>query len=299
LNRAIRFTTIRTCWSASSRGEGYLGDPSRDRRETLTIEIASGKPAHLVIFPTNTALPIVVAFVTGGIFVGMLLKLYWLVPLATLGVAALVAWWVWTLGSSRDEGPQEVGHGPALPLASEVEDPPGWWGSLFLLLANATFFGSLLFGYAFLWTVAPNWPPPGYLEPGLTGPALVLGGTALSMAGIRLADSGLRGGSGPWLGLLLGVAGAGATGLAAATLLLMTSHDAHAYDATIWVIGGYVLFHAGLTGAMTIFLAFRAAAGYVSGLRIGEARIVRLWIDYTAAVALLGLGVAWLPGVLT
>ena len=50
---------------------------------------------------------------------------------------------------------------------------------------------------------------------------------------------------------------------------------------------------------MTIFLTYRAITGYVSGRRIGEVRIVRLWIDYTAAVALLGLGPAWLPGVLT
>jgi cytochrome c oxidase subunit I+III len=91
----------------------------------------------------------------------------------------------------------------------------------------------------------------------------------------------------------------GATGLAAATLLCGTSHDVHAFNATIWVIGGYVLFHAALTGAMTIFLTYRAITGYVSGRRIGEVRIVRLWIDYTAAVALLGLGLAWLPGVLT
>ena len=38
--------------------------------------------------------------------------------------------------------------------------------SLFLLLANSVLFGSLLFGYAFLWTVAPNWPPPLILQPG-------------------------------------------------------------------------------------------------------------------------------------
>ncbi|MCB5177544.1 cytochrome c oxidase subunit I [Microvirga lenta] len=281
------------------RGEGYLGDPSRGRRETLTLEVASGKPAYVVIFPTNTALPILMAFVTGGIFVGMLLKLYWLVPLAALGVAAIVVRWVWSLGSKRDEGPLEVGRGLTLPLASEAADPPGWWGSLFLLLANATLFGSLLFGYAFLWTVAPNWPPPNYLEPGLVGPALVLGGTALSMAGIRLARWKLRCGGGPWLGLLLSVVGAVGTGMAAGTLLLRTSFDAHAYSATIWVIGGYVLFHAGLVGGMITFLTLRAAAGYVAGRRVGEARIVQLWIDYTAAVALLGLGVAWLPGVLT
>jgi cytochrome c oxidase subunit I+III len=280
-----------------ARGEGYLADPSRNRRETLAVEIASGDPAQLVVFPNNSALPFVMAVVTGGIFLGMLLKLYWLVPLAALGIAALVVRWTWTLGSRHDAGLQEVGCGLALPLASEVADPPGWWGTLFLLLANATLFGSLLFGYAFLWAVAPAWPPPAYLVPGEAVPPLLLGGAVLSTGGIRLADRTLGQGRSPWFGLLLGLAGLGTVGAAAATLLLGMPHDAHAYGATLWVIGGYVLFHAALTGGMVVFLGFRVAAGYVSGRRIGEARILRLWTDYTTAVALIGLGAAWLPAV--
>jgi cytochrome c oxidase subunit I+III len=71
-------------------------------------------------------------------------------------VIVLALRWAWSTGSKRDEGMLEAGQGVTLPSAWEVPDPPGWWGSLFLLLADATLFGSLLFGYAFLWTVAPN-----------------------------------------------------------------------------------------------------------------------------------------------
>ncbi|WP_046862688.1 cytochrome c oxidase subunit I [Microvirga massiliensis] len=281
-----------------ARGEGYLGNPGSGLREILTVEIASGRPSSLVIFPTNTALPVVMAFVTGGLFVGMLVKAYWLVPLSVLGVAALAAWWAWSLGSREDQSPQPVGHGLALPPAPEVERPPGWWGSLFLLLADGVFFGSLLFGYAFLWTVAPNWPPPAWLEPGLPGPLLALGGAALALGGIRLADRALRRDGEPWLGLLLSLAGLAALGAAAVTVLARTAPDAHAYDATLWVIAGYVIFHATVAGLMTVYLALRTAAGYLSARRIGEARVVRLWSDYTVAAALLGLAVAWLPGML-
>ena len=65
----------------------------------------------------------------------------------------------------HDQGPQDVGRGTRLSVAGETDRSPGWWGSVFLLVADATFFGSLLFGYAFLWTVAPGWPPPEWLEP--------------------------------------------------------------------------------------------------------------------------------------
>lgn len=282
-----------------ARGEGYLGTPpSSGLREILTVEITSGRPNYLVIFPSNSALPIIMALVTGGFFVGMLLKAYWLLPLSGLGVTALAVWWAWGLGSLEDQVPQNVGKGVALPPASEVDDPPGWWGSLFLLLANGVFFGSLLFGYAFLWTVAPNWPPPAYLEPGRLGPALALGGAVLALAGIRMAIRALRRSAAPWLGLFPCFAGTAALGAAAVTVLTGMRHNAHAYDATLWVVAGYVLFHAAVAGLMTAFLGLRAAAGYLSARRVGEARVVQLWSDYAAVTALLGLGAAWLPGAL-
>jgi len=282
-----------------ARGEGYLGDPSRNRREALAVRTTTGEPDHIVVFPTNTALPITMALVTGGFFLGLLLKTYWLLPLAALGITALAARWAWSLGSTRDEGPIDAGHDLWLPLASETTEPPGWWGTLFLLLADATLFGSLLFGYAFLWTVAPNWPPPRYLDSGLLGPALAVAGAGLSVLGIRWADLRLRQERGPWLALLLCLGGSGATTLAAATVLLGTDHDSHAYDATLWVLAGYVLLHVILAGGMILYLGLRVASGHVAARRTGEARIVRLCTDYAAATALLGLGVAWLPGWLT
>ena len=62
---------------------------------------------------------------------------------------------VWVMGDRRDRGFEDAGLGVALPHAAEVGRSPGWWGSLFLLTANAVFFGSLIFGYAFLFTIAP------------------------------------------------------------------------------------------------------------------------------------------------
>lgn len=282
-----------------ARGEGYLGEPRDGLRENLAVDISSGRPRCLVIFPTNSVLPIIMAAVTGGLFVGMLIKAYWLVPVSLVGMAVIATWWAWTLGSGEDQDPRPVGNGLVLPLASELKRPPGWWGSLFLLLADVVFMGSLLFGYAFLWTVAPNWPPPAYLKPGLLGPVLVLGGAALSFGGIRLAQRALRHDEKPWPGLLLNFAGLVSLGGAAATVLARTVHDAHAFDATLWVIAGYVIFHVIVAVLMTMFLTLRAVVGYLSSRRIGEANIVGLWSDYAAVVALLGLGAAWLPGAFT
>ena len=281
-----------------ARGEGFLAWPDRNRRETLAVSISRGEPEFISVFPKNTIVPFVMAVVTSVMFMAPVFKWYWLMFIAAAGVTVLALVWAWANGSRRDEGLLDAGRGVSLPPHTEVAYKPGWWGSLFLLLADSVLFGSLLFGYAFLWTVAPNWPPPRILQPGILGPVLALAGVALASSGIRLGDRAIRENGAPWRGLLASLAGLAALGAAAATVFAGTTYNAHAYDATLWVIAGYVIFHAGLAGLMVLFLLCRIGTGYVSARRFGDARVVRLWIDYAVLTAALGLGAAWLPGVL-
>ncbi|MGP3698575.1 cytochrome c oxidase subunit I [Rhodobacter sp. NSM] len=280
-----------------ARGEFYLGEPRAQRRETLMVEPASGRPAALVVYPGNSALPFQLALVTGLFFLGMLLKTYWLVPLALAGVAALACRWVWSLGTDRDEGLLPVGRGESLPR--EVPDTPGWWGSLFLLLADATLFGSLMFGYAFLWTVAPNWPPPEWLQPSALQGGLLLAGAALAPILVRLAARSLGRGGSPLVALAgTALALASLAGAAALLLSALPEPQRHAYDATVWVIGGYVLFHALLGCGMALFTMAQQARGQLSARRIAPLRILRLWTDWAALSGLVGVAAALLPGLL-
>ncbi len=271
-----------------ARGEGYLGDPGRARRETISVEIASGAPRYITVFPGNTALPMLMSAITGLFFLGMLLKTYWLVPISASGVIACALYWVWSLGGTTREGPLPVGRGPDLLTAAETADPPGWWGSIFLLLANGTFFGSLLFGYVFLWTIAPNWPPPNFVEPGLGIGLTALAGAALTALGTRWR---------PGAALLFAAPGLVAlayTGVM--TLMLVPDPTAHAYDATLWVLIGYGLLHQAVALLMLLFLGARRRAGHVGAHVGGEARIVRLWCDYAVLVSLVVALAVGLPG---
>ena len=283
-----------------ARGEGYLGVPRNEWRETLTVDIASGTPDMHVIYPTNTRLPIVMSAVTGVFFLSLLLKFYWTVPLALIGVAILVWKWVWKLGLKSDPDLMPIGHDITLPNAAAVDRSPGWWGTVFLLTANATFFVSLLFGFAFLWTVAPNWPPPVWFE---ASPfVLVSGLLGAVVAGVSARQAfrvNSRGGRPlPMLAVTL----AGMCALAAACIAMIITTPApteHAYGATLLVLGSYGLFHGALAALMVAFLIARVRHGFTSATRRAEFPIVRLWVDYACIVGVLVLLAAHLPDLLS
>jgi cytochrome c oxidase subunit I+III len=278
-----------------ARGEGYLGTP-RGTREVLTVDTATGAPQTIVTFPSNTARPVLMSAATGLFFLGFLLKQYWLPPISAVIVIAMAWSWAWSLGSREDRGLLDAGRGVQLPPAPERPGAPAWWGSVFFLFANATFFGSLLFGYAFLWTLAPNWPPPAWVAWTPLPPLLAAGGAAAASTGIRLAEARAgRGGAGAGLA----IAALGLAALAgAAFLLLLAAPDptGHAYGATVLVLAGYAALHAALALLLTTYCAARLRAGYISARRRTEIAIARLWTDYAGLAGLLSAAAILAPG---
>ncbi|QIE46702.1 cytochrome c oxidase subunit I [Pseudohalocynthiibacter aestuariivivens] len=281
-------------------GEGYLGQPRGTLRETLTVDIASGRPDYVVRYPANTRLPITLAAVTGLFFLSLLVKVYWIVPIALIGVVLLACWWVWGLGQRADEGPVPVGRGVSLPPAAETAKSPGWWGSVFLLVADATFFGSLIFGYAFLWTIAPGWPPPEWLQPLAPELAAGVGGAVAAAVLMRLTIRRNADGRPARITCLLTLAAMGMLGVAVATMTgRVPAPTGHAYGAALLVVGGYGMLHIALAALMLGFLSVRIAAGYVSVTRKAELHTVRLWVDYAAATGVICLLIAHVPVLLT
>ncbi|MGE7204275.1 cytochrome c oxidase subunit I [Sphingomonas sp. NPDC019816] len=258
---------------ALARGDGLLAGSRNGWRETIAVDMTSGAPEHVAVLPGNSWSPIATAGMLGGFFLAMLAGLYIITPIFILGVVWQGWRWAWSNGIRRDVGQVTVGDGLSLPTSFEATRTTGWWGSVFALSASATLFASLLFGYAFLWTIAPNWPPPALIAPSLVAPLLALAGAAVAFHAGR-GGRGMRG--------LVGQV----TIIAALGWLLTGAPDpaSHAYAATSAMLAAYAIFHAGLAAIMYAFLLARARHGFHSPARGGEARIIRLWSDHAAGV---------------
>ena len=285
-----------------ARGEGYLAEIRHGWRETMAVESTSGAVDHVVILPGNSRLPLITAVMTGGFFLSLLFGYYWLALLPLAGVSALAWRWLWVLGALSDVGLVPIGCGQTAPIHREVRGSPGWWGSSLLLVADGTLFTSLLFGYAFLWVIAPNWPPPAQIDggvlSGLIAALAALGGTILAyrahanvMIGalaaakrVTLLASGAQ---------VIVIAALVAIGVAA--LPLPTSH---AYAAASWALIVYAAVHAFIALFGAAFLHARIGASYVSIARSQEATIAQMFAAYGGAVTVIMLLCLFLPEIL-
>ncbi|WP_374406179.1 cytochrome c oxidase subunit I [Pelagerythrobacter sp.] len=279
------------------RGEGLLARTRDGRRETLAVDSVTGAPAYVAVLPGNSALPLYIALVLAGFFLCMLFGLYPVAPLFLIVVAVLGWRWCWSLGERRDVGPVDAGNGLELPVGGETRESTGWLGSILAIAASATFFISLLFGWAFLWTVAPDWPPPRIIAPLALQPALMAFGAIAAVAGLRMALRDLHRGARPQRGIWLAIVGQSITiAMLGWALTALPPPTSHAYAATTACIGIYALFHAGLSVAMAAFAHRRIAKGYVSPARDSDLRVAVLWNDYAAGAAAAAMLAIALPG---
>ncbi|MGV3492499.1 MAG: cytochrome c oxidase subunit I [Ramlibacter sp.] len=268
-------------------GDGLLARADGGEQRSLGSDPVSGEPTHVVRLPRPGWLPLAAALAVGTVFMGLLTKAYWLVPSAGLLALGLFWRWAWSIGLRHDPAPVDAGGGLQLPVHDVVARAPGRVGLLWTLVADGSFFVSLLFGHAYLATVAPGWPPPRWLAPQLALPlagALALG---LACGAMRHAvRANARGDSASRQRALVAALAASL----AATLLLpagvlpgMPPPQEHAYGAMLGFCLAYAVAHAALGAVFAAYAWGRGHAGFLSPRRCVELQNARLWWDYTAA----------------
>jgi cytochrome c oxidase subunit I+III len=223
------------------------------------------------------------------------------------GIAALMSilWWLWTgTGIIPEKSEKHAGLGVVLPLFSYGPASSGWWAMFITMMADATAFASLVFGYFFFWTIHPEFPPDP--APGLTGPgrywpmvalALILGSWLLTIAA---RECNARGRIQPArLALLLAAIASGAGGLSALAGPWSSGLDpvAHVYPAIVWVLVIWVAAHAALGIVMLLYVLARSLAGRLTPVHDGDVRNVTVYQHFIALSALVTFPViAFFPG---
>jgi cytochrome c oxidase subunit I+III len=181
-------------------------------------------------------------------------------------------------------------EGAVPPLASRSFNTPGLWGITTAMLSNGILFVSLLFGWLYLWTVAPFWSVPSDTPMNLA--LLVISGLGLSLAVVVYGRGVKRLKKGKSVRLGVTCLCTASLGLAHFIMLLYVLLGAKlnptqtAHDSLLTVMLIYLLIHSGLATILTAMQAWRVKLGYVCMNLPAEPAILRVWWMYS-------LGIFW------
>lgn len=257
-------------------------------RETLGSDALHGRAQEVVHLPGNSWWPFVSSVVLALVCICLLIKSYWFAALGAVLALVLLLRWSWENGTHPVAAPSDNAHRGDLPLHSRTFSGPGVWGSAVTLLANGAFYLSLIFGWLYLWTVAPQWQAPAQVP--LPNLPFLAAGLVLTLAWLRFlflikalrqqSDKSLS--SGLWTSAALGWLHSGLM-----LWLLLSSNlapRATAHDAVLVMLLIYLLVHGALSTIMSTLQALRHRYGYIGTRAPYEPVIVLQWWAYTVGV---------------
>jgi cytochrome c oxidase subunit I+III len=264
-------------------GQHGLATVQRGLRETYGSDAVTGRVGQIIHLPSNSWIPLWTALALAVVCVSLLVRLYPLALAATAVAAGFVMRWSWVNGAHRSAAPLSSDESREPPLHSRTHDGPGLWGMVVAMMANGGLFLSLLFGWFYLWTVAPQWSVP--TESGVAKLPLLLSGIALAIAAALHHDTVkrlIRGHPEGLQGRLVGVAALGLVhwGLLVASLQRASlDPTGFTHDAVLTMLLLYLLIHGGAATLFTALQAWRTRLGYIGRELPYEPVVLRpLWI---------------------
>lgn len=280
-------------------GRYYLPDAAGGRRETLITTVLDARPIQCMRVTGPAYITIFAAIFTGGAFIFPTYHVYGPAIICAVLATLCIIYWLWTATAPIPEAEQrDVGLGLKLPIYSSGIASAGWWGMFITMLADATAYASLIFGYFYYWTARPDFPPPG--SPHAAGTQVALATLCLLAAwGATLAARQLnRHGKVSTARLLLA---AGPLLAAGGCALLLWSGlgpglapKSHVYPATIWAIIVWTIAHIGAGVVMQLYCLARSLAGKMTPTHDADIWNVTLYWHFmavTAAVTGLVIGI--------
>lgn len=268
-------------------GEGGMCDTAAHCRENWGTSAVNARLQKTLHLPGNSWWPLYSALALAVVCISLLCRWYPLAVLAAAATVVVLLCWSWENCAHPNMAGRQLRALLSVPLECETTDGPGRWGMIVTLLANGALFMSLLFGWFYLWTAAPQWSAP--TEGPLPLPLLLLGGLLLTAAVWLFNRLSLRLAGGEDSKLLQQLSYSALCGGVHFALLLYLfvvaplAYTSSAHDAVIMVILCYLLGHAGLAVVLTILQAVRVARGYVNRQWPYEPQVIKpFWCYYLA-----------------
>ncbi|PNU02201.1 cytochrome c oxidase subunit I [Novosphingobium guangzhouense] len=280
-------------------GRYFLPDAEEGRRETIVTSVLDARPVSVIRLGGPSWLPILTAVALGGVFILTTYHFYWAALVSGMLTLALVLAWLWTGTAEIPEKPcKPIGHGIELPLYISGDAAPGWWAMFITMMADATAFSGLVFGYYFFWTRHADFPPMAMADgPGVLWPMAALAvGLASWLATVGARKIHARGKIGlARVLVLLGIAASLAgiyAGLAGPWLSGMDP-QAHSYPAIVWTLAIWTTAHCGVAAIMLAYVLARSLAGKMTPQHDADIRNVTVYMHFlalTVAVTYLTIG---------
>ena len=283
-----RITTRHPLWEHPElprtihEGQHDLASYTHGRRETWGSDAVSGKLRETIHLPGNSWWPLWCAVALAIVCISLLVRAYPVALIAFVVAVGLLLRWSWENGAHPRAAPDATVAPGQPPLHSRTMRGPGVWLMSVTHLANGSLFLSLLFGWFYLWTVAPEWQMPA-VSP-LSLPLLLGAGAAITLGTLWLgalvrrlrhgSDSGLGGGM--YLIAALGALQSLLLGFVIWQAELAPTQTAH--DATLLVALLYVLLHGVLGALLCLLQGLRVGYGYVSAqIPLEPVVVLSLW----------------------
>ncbi|MBL8691659.1 MAG: cytochrome c oxidase subunit I [Rhodospirillaceae bacterium] len=254
------------------QGRYYLPGTNTGGREAIVTSAVEAEPQYLMRLPGPGWAHVLAAFFTAAFFLLLTVKAVTIaLACGALAVAMIVAW-MWN-SDPASVGRADIGGGIALPTYVSGPVHPAWWAMCVLIAVAGALYLSYVFGYLYLWTVAPQtWPAASALPAAswiiLAAALLVASGVALSAA------QRILGRSRPAFAILVAI---GVASLAAALIVDVLSQwrsglrpEASGHGAMVYA--GAVL-QAQVSAAVAVMAAF-ALMRLARGLLDAERRVV-------------------------
>lgn len=286
----------------AASGQGALAEHTPGVRENLMVEVLSGQPRCVARMPGPSMVPFAAALATGLFFASLLFKWYLLALVGAVAAVAIFVRWAIVGGLRASHVFTREVAGRTLDTHHARRGAPGDWGVSLCLLADGVLLGALFFGYAFLWLVAPAWPPPAWVDiawlPTIAALLALLvvawrSRRVTEMAAQRVCQEGTlpladqptqasvaKGTSGylfGWLGWVVAFVAV------LALLLHAPAPDVHAYGAVTRVLYFYVLVHIVVATLILGVAQWRSTHWYYAASQSAlDARVYVVWTRYTA-----------------